>query len=78
MTASRTDLVIDARNLEPPEPFVRTMEALDSLGPTDKLLLLLMREPYPLYRALEVNGYAWHADHKPDGLVEITIWRNPQ
>jgi hypothetical protein len=30
------DIVIDARDLEPPEPLVRTMEALDQLGEAEK------------------------------------------
>ena len=78
MTQARADLVIDARNLEPPEPFVLTMEALDGIGADQKLLLLLSREPHPLYRALEINGFAWQTDRKPDGLVEILIWRKSQ
>lgn len=67
--------VIDARNLEPPEPFVLTMEALDQIGPDESLLLLLTREPHPLYRALEINGFTHRAEHTPEGVVEITIWR---
>ena len=78
MTQARANLVIDARNMEPPEPFVRTMEALDRIGVAEKLLLVLSREPHPLYRALEINGFAWQTDRKPDGLVEILIWRNSQ
>ena len=66
--------VIDARNLEPPEPFVLTMEALDQIGPDESLLLLLTREPHPLYRALEVNGFTHKTERTPEGVVEITIW----
>lgn len=78
MTMQSADLLVDARNMEPPEPFVRTMEALEGIGETQKLLLLLSREPHPLYRALEINGFVWQTDRKPDGLVEILIWRKPQ
>lgn len=78
MTQAPADLLIDARNLEPPEPFVLTMEALDKMGPEQKLLLILSREPHPLYRALEINGFVWQTDRKPDGLVEILIWRKSQ
>ena len=52
---------IDARDLEPPEPFERVMEALCELKPGDDVLLILTREPFPLYRVLERNGYAWKA-----------------
>jgi uncharacterized protein (DUF2249 family) len=69
------DRVIDARAMEPPEPFVRTMEALDSLAPGQKLLLLLGREPFPLYRALELNGFAWQTARAADGGFEVLMWR---
>jgi hypothetical protein len=64
MTHPRADIVIDARGLEPPEPLVRTMEALDHLEPAGKLLVLLPREPYPLYRALEINGFSWQTERQ--------------
>ncbi len=69
------DKVIDARGLEPPEPFVLTMEALDTLGAGEKLLLILTREPHPLFRALQINGFVHAVERKPDGNVEILIWR---
>ena len=70
------DRVIDARELEPPEPFVQTMAALDTLAPGQKLLLILPREPYPLYRALELNGVAWHSAWNASGDFEIVMWRD--
>ena len=66
--------VVDGRNLEPPEPFVQTMDALDAITPGQKVMLILGREPHPLYRALELNGYAWQTERKDDGSVEIVIW----
>ncbi|MFT3850054.1 MAG: DUF2249 domain-containing protein [Propionivibrio sp.] len=69
--------VVDGRNLEPPEPFEQTMDALDSIAVGQRVLLILGREPHPLYRALELNGYAWQTERKNDGSVEITIWHKP-
>ncbi|MCP5247724.1 MAG: DUF2249 domain-containing protein [Candidatus Accumulibacter sp.] len=57
---------------------VRTMEALDSLGPSETLLVLLPREPYPLYWALAVNGFAWQTERRPDGTVEVLIRHQAQ
>lgn len=65
--------VIDARGLEPPEPFVLAMDALDRLPQGEKLLLLLYREPLPLYRALANNGFCHEAEHLADGTVEVLI-----
>ncbi|WP_313951469.1 DUF2249 domain-containing protein [Accumulibacter sp.] len=73
MTQDKADIVLDARGLEPPEPMVLTMEALDRLGQSEKLLVLLPREPYPLYRALELNGFSWQTEFQSDGTVEVLI-----
>ena len=75
---TRADKVIDGRNMEPPEPFVETMEALDTITPGQKVLLRLLREPFPLYRALELNGIAWQTERTPDGEFEILMWHRPK
>ena len=74
MTATTADQVIDGRGLEPPEPFVKTMEALDAIEPGQTVLLVLGREPFPLYRALELNGFVWRTTHSDDGTVEVLMW----
>ena len=52
MSQTQANKIIDARGMDAPEPFVLTLEALDTLGPDEKLLLILTREPHPLYRAI--------------------------
>ena len=46
----------------------------DAITLGQKVMLILGREPHPLYRALELNGYAWQTERKDDGSVEILIW----
>ena len=75
MSHPKSNNVVDARYLEPPEPFVQTMEALDTLPDGEKLLLLLFREPHPLYKVLKQNGYAYDTELVADGTFEILIWR---
>lgn len=75
---ARADKIIDARRMEPPEPFVLTLEALDKIPVGGKLLLLLAREPHPLYRALDINGFLHQTERTPDGTVEILIWHKPK
>lgn len=75
MSHPKSAHVVDARFLEPPEPFVKTMEALDTLPEGDKLLLLLYREPHPLYKVLLQNGYRYESELVADGTFEILIWR---
>ena len=72
--AAEVGIVVDARGLQPPEPFERTMDALDEVEPGKKVLLVLRREPFPLYRALELNGYLWHTAALDDGTYEILMW----
>ena len=68
--------VIDARGLMPPEPMELTMAALDDLvAPDDEILLLLYREPFPLYGILQRNGYTHRAESTPDGTFHIHIRR---
>ncbi|HMV04491.1 MAG TPA: DUF2249 domain-containing protein [Accumulibacter sp.] len=78
MSRADADTVLDVRGYEPPEPFVRTMEALDQLERTKSLLVLLPREPFPLYRALEINGFCWQTEFRPDGSVAVLITHRTQ
>ncbi|MCU0805781.1 MAG: DUF2249 domain-containing protein [Burkholderiales bacterium] len=66
--------VIDARGLPPPQPFELVMEALCDLAPGEEIVLVLEREPTPLYQVLERNGYVWTTTHHDDGeRVEVRI-----
>lgn len=76
MTHPKTSHVVDARMMQPPEPFERTMEMLDTLQPGERMLLQLYREPHPLYRVLMQNGYRYEIELLPDGTVEILIWQD--
>lgn len=65
--------VIDARQMMPPEPMEATLAALDDLPPGGEILLLLYREPFPLYSILRDNGYTHSTRLEADGTFEITI-----
>jgi hypothetical protein len=53
------DHVLDARDLPPPEPMERTLDALAALPPEDCLVLRLPRQPFPLFDLLRRMGYVW-------------------
>lgn len=67
---------IDVCGLAPPEPLERVLDALSTLGPQQKLCMLIDREPMPLYRILANNGYAHQTQTRPDFLYEILIWKS--
>ena len=72
-----TTTVIDGRELQPPEPLEKTMEALATLARDDELLLLLYCQPNPLYGILKNNGYGWTEALRDDGTREIRIKKLP-
>ena len=70
MTAQK---VVDARGLMPPAPLELTLQAIDTLGPDEEVLLLLNREPLPLYAILQENGFQHRTVAREDGTFEIHI-----
>ncbi len=68
-------VMLDVRGLEPPEPMERVLGALDMLKPGEQLLMIIDRQPRPLYRILHNNGYAYRETLKPEGIFEILIWQ---
>lgn len=64
---------IDARGLEPPQPFELVMEGLADLAAGESLAVLLDRMPYPLFRILDRDGYRHSERIREDGVVEIEI-----
>ena len=69
-----TPIMLDVRGLEPPEPMERVLGALDMLKSGEQLLMIIDRQPRPLYRVLNNNGYAYRETSRPEGIFEILIW----
>ena len=65
--------IIDGRDMQPPEPMERALEALDTLADGDELVLLLYCQPQPLFNVLRKNGYTWQETVQDDGTHEISI-----
>jgi uncharacterized protein (DUF2249 family) len=66
-------IVLDVRGLEPPEPMVRVLEALDRLAPGQRLEMRHDRRPTLLYPRLEDRGFVHQTDEPEPGLVRIVI-----
>jgi hemerythrin superfamily protein len=66
--------LLDVRALEPPEPFVRIMQALSG-APGEPLRVLIHREPFPLYEVLAEQGFAHDTRALDEGGFEILIRR---
>jgi TusA-related sulfurtransferase len=73
--ADATRVVLDNRGLVPPEPMLRTLEALKTLPPAGSLLALTDRQPLFLYEALAEQGYAYQTLESSDHHYRTLITR---
>jgi TusA-related sulfurtransferase/uncharacterized protein (DUF2249 family) len=60
---------LDNRDLDPPEPMVRTLAATETMQPGEVLCALLCREPVFLLPELAKRGHAWRGAFDPDGTT---------
>jgi uncharacterized protein (DUF2249 family) len=67
--------VLDVRGLEPPQPMLRVLEAIDRLGAGRELEVHHDRRPMFLYPQLDERGFAHETDEPEPGLVRILIRR---
>ncbi|HET6655881.1 MAG TPA: DUF2249 domain-containing protein [Gammaproteobacteria bacterium] len=67
---------LDNRDLGPPEPLVRILDALEHLGPGEVLQAINERDPVFLYPELEARGAAIRVEQRDDG-VYLLIRRAP-
>jgi uncharacterized protein (DUF2249 family) len=72
ISAARTR-VLDVRGLEPPEPMVKILEALEELIPGEVLEVLHERRPMLLYPQLDDRGFVHETDEPEPGLSRISI-----
>lgn len=70
---------LDNRDLDPPEPMVRTLAALEDLQPGEVLCALLRREPVFLLPELGKRGFEWQGGFEADGTTyKILIRKGAQ
>ena len=70
-------VVLDVRDLEPPEPMVRTLAALDALPPGATLVQINVRVPQFLLPRLAERGFAYEIREQAPDLVRVFIRRAP-
>lgn len=66
-------VVLDVRGLEPPEPMVRTLEALERLARGETLVQINVRVPRFLLPRLEERGFAYEIREQDGDLVRVFI-----
>lgn len=69
--------LLDARDLEPPEPLERVLAEMETLQGNERIRMILQREPYLLYPILEREQFAYELTMAPENEFHILIWRKP-
>ena len=67
------EIFLDLRGMFPPEPMERVLDALAALLPQQQVRILIEREPHPLFRILERNGYLWRCTEPEAGQYQVVI-----
>jgi uncharacterized protein (DUF2249 family) len=74
-TPASGDVLLDVRDMEPPEPLVRTLETLERLPAGTVLIQINLRVPQLLLPILQERGYAYTIDESQTDRVLVRIWR---
>lgn len=72
---SQDVVVLDVRDLDPPEPMARTLAALEQMPPDGTLLHINVRVPRFLLPQLEERGFQYEVREQEPGLVRVFIRR---
>jgi uncharacterized protein (DUF2249 family) len=72
---SQQTFQLDTRGMEPPEPLLRILNVLETLGAGQRLIAHIDREPLLLYPELVERGWAYEGASQPDGSFIIRISR---
>jgi len=68
------EIILDVRDLEPPEPFERATETLRFLQQGQYVKLLIPRQPRLLYPWLTEHGFLEITREVDEDMVEVYIW----
>ena len=71
-------VVLDVRDLDPPEPMVRTLAALEELPPGGTLVQVNARVPQFLLSRLEERGFTYEIREQAPDLVRVFIRRGAE
>ena len=68
-------ITVDCRELEPPEPMVKVLEAVEKMGKEEAVLMLHRKRPTLLFPRLKEKGLEFELTEKEDESIELLIWR---
>ena len=69
-------IIVDCRDLEPPEPMVKVLEAIHHAGSDEAVLMIHRKMPRLLFSKLDELGFSYEVIEETDGLVKLLIWKD--
>lgn len=67
--------IFDCSSLLPPEPMERILEAVETLGKDQAILMIHRKRPRLLYAKLEERQCGSETKTLEDGSVQVLIWK---
>jgi len=72
----RKIITVDCRDLEPPEPFVTVLEAIERMKDDEAVLMIHRKSPRLLFPRLKEKGLSFSMTETSGGSIELLIWRD--
>ncbi len=72
---NRTIITIDCRELLPPEPLIKVLEAVEHMQDNEAILMLHRQKPCLLLPKLEARKLKYQMREFADDSIELLIWR---
>lgn len=69
-------IIVDCRELEPPEPMVKVLEAVNNMASDEAVLMVHRKMPRLLFSKLDELGFSHELTEESEGLIKILIWRD--
>lgn len=69
-------IIVDCRELEPPEPMVKVLEAVNDMAEDEAVLMIHRKVPRLLFSKLDELGFSHELTEETEGLVKLLIWRD--
>ncbi|MBF0275309.1 MAG: DUF2249 domain-containing protein [Nitrospinae bacterium] len=68
-------ITVDCREMEPPNPMLSVLEAVEKMNKDDVVCMLHRKNPIPLYEKLVERGLHYDLKELEGGHIELLIWK---
>lgn len=68
-------ITVDCRELEPPEPMLKVLEAVSGMADDEAVLMVHRQVPRLLLPRLDQMGLRYELTEEIKGLIKLLIWR---